>query len=298
MNPIRISRRRTILFILLCLLLQYCQAQINTVSNNTGTAAPIAQPVTRINFYVFTKDADSKVDFFGGTAVLRARTRSIASGKKLQVIIATDTRQVVQQMITALEGTNARVGSIWIDSHGLYKQGYSSFHIGSDEYSYKNINDSAYTQTLSLLATYCDAGTQIGIGSCYGGATFYFPGTATVPYGRMNGDSLMIGMGRIFTSSIIYGSESWVMAKPGIFNDKFGFAGYPLGKRYRTAYWQPVWERLGSWNRYSHSTGTFEPINTVALNRRGDIMVRLRNYQDLAKGQKAVERNMEKLSGR
>ena len=142
---------------------------------------------------------------------------------------------------------------------------------------------------------HCDANTKVGIGSCYGGATFNFPGSATAPAGRMNGDSLMIGMGKIFFGSTIFGSESWVMIKPGMYNNNFGFAGYPLGKRYRTTYWQPVWERLGKWNRYSTSSGIFEAINTAALDNEGAINVRFRNYQQLKKGKKAVEKNLERL---
>jgi hypothetical protein len=252
----------------------------------------------RLNFYVFTKDADSKFDFFGKTALLRARQKSLFSNGQLYVINAVNTAQVVYRILAILAQEQALLGNLWIDSHGLYKQGYSSFHIGSDEYSYKNIGDSAHTALLQLLARYCDSLSNIGIGSCYGGATFYFPGSPTAPPGRMNGDSLMMGMGRIFKEATIYGSESWVMAKPGIFTDKFGFAGYPLGKRYRTRYWQPVWERLGQWNRYSTRTGVFEPVNTVALNRQGAITTRIWHYQSLGKGQKAVDRNLAKLEER
>lgn len=252
-------------------------------------------PTKRLNFYVFTKDADSKLDFFGKTALLRAKKKSLFSKGQLYVINAQNTAQVVYRILAVLSEERALLGSLWIDSHGLYKQGYSSFHIGSDEYSYKNINDSATIALLRLLATHCDTNSDIGIGSCYGGATFHFPGSPTAPPGRMNGDSLMMGMGRIFNGATIYGSESWVMAKPGIFGDKFGFAGYPLGKRYRTRYWQPVWERLGQWNRYSTATGQFEAVNTIALNSQGSITVRARHYQYLEKGQKAVEKNVAKL---
>ncbi len=281
MNPLRYTKIKWALLVSCCLLMQYCHAQ--------------AQPA-RLNFYVFTKDAYSRLDFFGQTVLLRARLKSVFRSKQLVVINAHNARQAVAAMVTMLQQRQAQVGSIWFDSHGVYKQGYSSFRIGSDEFSYKNIQDSTYTAVFSPLAVYCDAQTAVGIGSCYGGATFYFPGTATVPPpGRMNGDSLMMGMGRIFARSIIYGSESWVMAKPGIFNDKFGFAGYPLGKRYRTAYWLPVWERLGQWNRYSTATGVFTPVNTVALDRHGTITVRARRYQELNKGQKAVEKNLARL---
>jgi hypothetical protein len=111
----------------------------------------------------------------------------------------------------------------------------------------------------------------------------------------MNGDSLMMGMGRLFNRATIYGSESWVMIKPGMFNDKFGLAGYPLGKRYRTNYWKPVWHRLGQWNQYKASTGIFEPVKTISIDSEGRINVRKRNYQDLTKGKKAVEKNLTRL---
>lgn len=278
------------------LLLALVGAALVTSKAQVANAAPLPGPTApRLNFYIFTKDADSKLDFFGKTALLRARTKSLLSKGRLYVINAQHTAQAVFRILAILTQANAMVGSVWIDSHGLYKQGYSSFHIGSDEYSYKNINDSAHTALLRLLAPYCDANSHIGIGSCYGGATFYFPGSPTAPPGRMNGDSLMLGMGRIFNRSTIYGSESWVMAKPGIFSDNFGFAGYPLGKRYRTRYWQPVWERLGQWNRLQANSDSLEPINTVALNNKGTITVRAWHYQQLDKGQKAVEKNLAKL---
>jgi len=247
------------------------------------------------NFYVFTQDASKKFDFLGTTALIRICIKSMLMKKKLYVIVARNSRQVAGKIISILNRQNGLIGNIWFDSHGLYKQGYSSFHIGSDEFSYKNIHDSAATAALKELARYCNDQTNVGIGSCYGGATFTFPGTAKVPPGRMNGDSLVMGLGEIFSSAVIYGSESWVMAKPGIFNNNFGFAGYPLGKRYRTTYWQPVWERLGKWNRYSKSSGIFEPVNTVALNKQGIINVRVRNYQELFKGQKAVWKNLTRL---
>jgi hypothetical protein len=283
MSPVRFTRKKMMLMLLLCLSLQYCQAAGNAASQKS------------LNFYIFTKDASSKFDLFGTTALLRAKKRGLFSQKTLFVIEAENTQQVVNEMIAVLGKYNAVIGNIWIDAHGLYKQGYSSFHIGADEYSYKNINDSCHTSILQQLVPYSNDNTTIGIGSCYGGATFYFPGSATVPCGRMNGDSLMTGLGRIFARATIYGSESWVMAKPGIFNDNFGFAGYPLGKRYRNTYWQPVWERLGQWNRYRAATGIFEPVNTVALNKKGEITVRSRHYQELNKGQKAIEKNLARL---
>ncbi len=281
--------------VLLCLAISFAAVQVTAQSPGELNNEQLNTGKKTCNFYVFTQDASKKFDLLGTTALIRICIKSMFMKKKLYVIVARNSRQVCGRIISILNRQNAVIGNIWFDSHGLYKQGYSSFHIGSDEFSYKNIHNSATTAALKELAPYCNGQTNVGIGSCYGGATFNFPGTAKVPPGRMNGDSLMMGLGEIFSSASIFGSESWVMAKPGIFNNNFGFAGYPLGKRYRTTYWQPVWERLGQWNRYSRSSGIFEAVNTVALNRQGIINVRARNYQELFKGQKAVWKNLTRL---
>ena len=108
---------------------------------------------------------------------------------------------------------------------------------------------------MQILARYCDDKTKVGLGSCYAGADFYFPATDSTPATRMNGDSLMIGLGDIFDQSTIYASESWVMAKPGIFTNKFGFAGYPLQRRFKDSVYAPVWQRIGKWREYSKANG-------------------------------------------
>ena len=270
-------------------------AQMENTAKEIYDAAPVIQQKKSCNFYIYTQDASKKFDFLGSTSLVRIWIKRIFIKKKLYVIVAKNSEQVVNKIISVVTKNEGIIGNLWFDSHGLYRQGYSSFHIGSDEFSYKNINDSDYTSTLKQLAGYCDAQSNVGIGSCYGGATFNFPGSSMVTEGRMNGDSLMIGMGKIFFGTTIYGSESWVMMKPGMYNNNFGFAGYPLGKKYRTTYWKPVWERLGKWNKYSTSTGVFEPINTTALNNEGKIHVRLKNYQELKKGKKAVEKNLNRL---
>jgi len=280
------------LMLLLSLFTKRLQAQENTVIEN---GIPQVSEQKRCNFYVFTQDADHKVDFFGGTTLVRICIKSVFLKKKLYVIVAHNSAQVIKRIKAILAREDGLIGNLWLDSHGLYKQGYSSFHIGTDEYSYKNINDTAYTKVLASLAAYTDEQTRIGIGSCYGGATLNFPGSALAAPGRMNGDSLMMGLGSLFNRTTIYGSESWVMIKPGMFNDKFGLAGYPLGKRYRTTYWKPVWRRLGQWNQYSASTGIFEPVKTISIDSEGRINIRKRNYQDLSKGKKAVDKNLTRL---
>ena len=204
----------------------------------------------------------------------------------MRIIVAPNSETAFTKTAALLKKHDAVIGNLWFDSHGLYKNGFSSFSIGEDNFSFKNINDTEHTVFLRKLAALSDSNTKVGIGSCYGGATFTHPGSSIAKSGPMNGDSLMMGMGRIFKGSTIYASGGWVMMKPGIFSDKFGFAGYPLGKKYRTQYWKPVWDHLGEWYSYNTSENCIRNINTVALNNIGEIKVRARNYLSLNKAVK------------
>jgi hypothetical protein len=273
-----------------------------TVTGQATSVAPVMVSDTlkwidtaRINFYILTMDFKHKVDVFGFTVKLRADIRSLFSHKKLVVIKAKSAEQVAQKMESILAKEKVMIGTIWFDSHGFYRSCVSSVNIGSDAFSYRNINDSASTAALRRMARYCDAKTSIGIGSCYGGATFTKPATDSTFATNMNGDSLMIGFGKIFYGSTIYGSESWVMVKPGMFGNRYGLAGYPLGKRYLDDSWKPVWERLGEWNRYNAQSAEFGPVNTIGLSSSGSITIRPHTYKELTKGKNAVKRNLVKL---
>jgi hypothetical protein len=208
----------------------------------------------------------------------------------MRVIVASKSEFAAAKVEKLLRKHHAMIGNLWFDSHGLYKNGFSSFTIGNENFNYANINDSSHTSFLQQIARHTDEKTKVGIGSCYGGATFIHPGSATVKSGPMKGDSLMIGMGKIFKDATVYASGGWVMMKPGIFSDNFGFAGYPLGKKYRTQYWRPVWDHLGEWYSYSTKDGSIKNVNTVALSRIGDITVRERNYLSLHKAIRKQEK--------
>ena len=246
----------------------------------------------RHNFYITGKVKG--FHFSSVTVKAQALLHDVFS-KKFHFIVVTSDEEAVKKIKRILDRHHGMIGSLWFDSHGLYKQGYSSFHIGSNEFSYKNINDSNATQCLQQLTAYCDQHTSIGIGSCYGGATFNFPGNDIAPAGRMNGDSLMIGIGKIFAHSHIYASESWVMNKPGIFGNNFAFAGYPWGRKYKKAVWTPVWSYLGKWKKFNFSSQTMEAVNTVALDKYGNINIRTRNYLELSKAQRKISRQVKKL---
>jgi hypothetical protein len=243
-----------------------------------------AKPKTRMNVYIISKD--KKFELLPFTVKVRAFAKSIFSKKRMRVIVSSKSEFAAAKVEKLMSKHHAVIGNLWFDSHGLYKNGFSSFSIGEDNFNYKNINDTNHTVFLKKIASFTDAATKVGIGSCYGGASFIHPGSATVKSGPMFGDSLMIGTGKIFNGSTIYASGGWVMMKPGIFSDNFGFAGYPLGKRYRTNYWKPVWDHLGEWYSYSTEDGFIKKVNTVALSNVGEIRVRARNYMSLSKAVK------------
>jgi hypothetical protein len=246
----------------------------------------------RHNFYVTGKD---KGFHFSSFAVKAQAWLHDVTAKKFHFLSVSSDEEAVQKIKRILDKHHAKIGSLWFDSHGHYKQGYSSFHIGNNEFSYKNITDSNAVLYLQQLSVYCDHNTNIGIGSCYGGATFTFPGNSTAPAGRMNGDSLMMGIGKIFVSSHIYASQSWVMNKPGTFGNNFAFAGYPWGKKYKQAVWTPVWGYLGKWKKYNYSSQKMEDINPVALDKKGNINIRMRDYLELEKAQRKRARQVKKI---
>ena len=225
----------------------------------------------RINFFIFTRERKKKIDLLAFYTLLRARVKSTFHPKKFYVVNARSAKDASAKVEHILIKNKKLIKNIWFDSHGHYGNRYSSFRIGTDQFSFKNIRDSNAIQDLQKIASYCDADTRVGIGSCYAGADFYFPATDSTAATRMNGDSLMIGMGNIFAKSSIYASESWVMAKPGIFKNRFGFAGYPLNKKFKDSVYAPVWERIGKWKQYSLLTGQMLSVPTIALDNRGNI---------------------------
>ena len=249
----------------------------------------------RINFFVFTKEKSKKIDWLSMYTLTRARIKSFFHHKKLHIIKVESASDAAGRIASIVKRKNYLIANIWFDSHGHYGNRYSSFKVGRDQFNYKNINDSSAISELQKIAKYCDEQTKVGLGSCYAGADYYFPATDSTPASRMNGDSLMIGLGRIFKKSLVYASESWVMAKPGIFTDKFGFAGYPLNKRFKDSVYAPVWERIGKWKEYSPQTGEIRNVSTIALDRNGNIHIRDRHYNDFKKSKNKIAKSLKEL---
>ncbi|MGZ3881970.1 MAG: hypothetical protein ACXVBF_11555, partial [Flavisolibacter sp.] len=248
----------------LALLLTFaCVAQDSFVSVSNSPDSP--KPNTRrINFYVVNKPRT--LDLYSRLVIVRAKHKAANRKEKFIVIVASSTNEVKTKIIDKLEEKKAMIGSLWFDSHGHYKNGYSSFIIGNEEFSYKTIGDTCVTKNLQALAPYCDTRTRVAMGSCYSGATYEKPAHKGKPAMRMNGDSLVIGLAHVLPGATVYGTEGWVMTKPGIFSTRgYALAGYPIQKRFKDEVYKPVWEHMGIWHSYSTETNIFTTENTLSL---------------------------------
>ena len=250
--------------------------------------------IRRVNFYVVNKP--KTVDLFSRLVVLRAREKAMTRRHKFIVIVATSAREAKDKIENHLQMKNAMIGSLWFDTHGRYANGYSSFILGKDEFSYQTVKDTAKMKDFRALASFCDEYTRVAIGSCYGGATFEKPAHNGKPATRMNGDSLMIGLANLLPKATIYGTEGWVMTKPGIFSKhSYALAGYPLQKRFKDEVYKPVWEHMGIWHSYSTITERFEKVNTLSLTRMGSIHIKEVTYLDREKSKQRLEKNLARL---
>jgi len=269
-------------------------AQTDCASQDLSESAMNKTSIRRVNFYIVNKP--KTFDLFSRLVVLRARKKGMTRRDKFVVIVATSAKEARDKMEDHLQKKNAMIGSLWFDTHGRYANGYSSFILGKDEVSYKTVNDTAKMRNIRALASYCDEYTRVAIGSCYGGATFEKPAHNGKPATRMNGDSLMIGLANLLPKATIYGTEGWVMTKPGIFaKHSYALAGYPLQKRFKDEVYRPVWQHMGIWHCYSTISGRFEMSNTLSLTRMGSIHVKEVTYLDKKKSKQRLEKNLAKL---
>ena len=265
---------------------------------DTPVQKAIAQPEKKqkINFFIVSKRKKGKLDPATSFNVLRTKIKSLWRPKNFVAIIAADADQASAKILHRLKKYNANIGTVWFDSHGLYKKGYSLFYIGHDEISFKKLKDSSFTNPFDSLKPYATNETRLVIGSCYGGATYHRSSIDYRDTTRMNGDSLMIALAKFFPQAKIYGSESWVMTKPGIFNDKgAAVAGFPKRKLFHDVCYRPAWQNIGKWNEYNAATGTLTQINSVTLDSYGNLEVIRRSFNEKQATQKDIQKNILKL---
>ena len=250
----------------------------------------------KLNFFIVSKRKKGKLDPATRFNVLRTKIRSLFRPKSFVAIVAPDAGHASAKILHRLEKYNASIGTIWFDSHGAYKKGYSLFYIGHDEINFKNLNDSSFKASFDLLSPHSTDETKLVIGSCYGGATYTRVSIDYKDTTRMNGDSLMMALGKIFPQARIYGSESWVMTKPGIFNDnKVAVAGFPKRKLFRDMCYKPAWERMGKWNEYNAATNTFSAVNPVTLDSYGNVQIARQSFAVKTETKKDIQKNIIRL---
>ena len=253
----------------------------------------VVQKRNSINIYVISKD--KYFDLTNRIIVWQTRLTALLHSKKLKIILATSTADAEKKIAALVNKHHYTINTLWLDSHGKYRKGYSSFMIGTDEYSYKNISDSDHLIQIKKIASYCNSNTKIGLGACYVAADFNFPVLKNGAYQNMFGDSLLRGMAKIFKDSEVYGCKSWVMAKPWILGSKNALAGYPLDRQYKDTIFLPVWKCMGEWKRYSTTSQHVEIINTIYLSNKGDILIQDEPYMSQKKAHRKMERNLKKL---
>ena len=267
---------------------------INKDGNNYNKSKNII-PGKQPNFFVISRRKKGKLDLATRYNVLRTKLRAFFNHKKFIAVIAKNPEHMSNRLIYWLDKKKSAIGTIWFDSHGQYKKGYSLFTVGETEISYKTLKDSALITPFSKLSFYTTKLTKIIIGSCYGGATYKRLSIDYSDTTRMNGDSLMISLGHIMQEGIVYGSESWVMSKPGLFKRQPATGGNPGRKLFLDICYEPVWKNIGEWNQYIIAEKKFEAINTVALDRTGNLVIRGLPYVIEKKKEKDVQLKITKL---
>ena len=248
-----------------------------------------------LNFFIITKPKKGKIDLATRFDIWRSKIKSFLCGKRFVAMVVDDAKQMSDKVRYRLRKFNALIGTIWFDSHGKFSRGYSNFSIGNNEYNYKNLKDPDTIQCLKQLAALSDQQTRVVIGSCYAGATYYRTSPDYKDTTRMNGDSLMMGMGKIFDHAVIYASESWVMTKPGLFWKASSVTGTPIRKRFKDILYKPSWENIGKWNEYNAVTGQFQNVNPITLDKHGNIYIRTHSYTNKKKIKKKILRSLQKL---
>jgi hypothetical protein len=249
----------------------------------------------KLNFFIIAKRKKGKLDLATRFNVFRTKIKDLFKNQKFVSIIAADAEQASTKVLYYLKKYNASIGTVWFDSHGMYKKGYSLFFIGKDEVSYKTLKDSVIISPLLSIAAFADTGSKVVIGSCYGGATYNRTSIDYKDTTRMNGDSLMFSLGEIFAKSSIYGSESWVMSKPGLFKERAAVAGFPGRKLFRDVCYEPAWQNLGKWNEYDAVEKKFTSVNTITLDTDGNLKIRIWSYTGHDDVNKDIRKNLQKL---
>jgi hypothetical protein len=290
--PKLLSGKGTLLYLIAIVFAVTSPAKALFVSNFSFRLQQQSSKTKGINIFIISKD--SAYDNTSRFIKAQAKLAAWLFPERLKIVTATSAKDAWQKIEIIFKKGTFSIDNIWFDSHGKYRKEFSSFSIGSDNFNYKDIADTVYCRYLIKIAALCNYQTIVGLGACYAAANFNFPCRDSI-HMNMHGDSLLTGLGKIFKGSYIYGSESWVMAKPGIFGFQNALAGYPLDDEYDDIVFKPVWQRLGMWRRYNPLKNTVEDINTVYLSDEGNILIQKKAYLSSKRIQRLQQKHLERL---
>lgn len=274
-----------------------CQkASLQSEQNNEKLSLrTTATKKQKLNFFIISKRKKGKLDLATRFNIFRTKIKSLLRPNKFVSIVAGNAEEMRAGVINKLEKKNASLGTIWFDSHGMYKKGYALFFIGHDEISRRTLTDSQQQHAFRDLSPYINTESRIILGSCYAGATYNRSSIDYKDTTRMDGDSLMMVLGSLMENGTVYASESWVMTKPGLFHRKAATGGYPGRKLFRDLCYQPAWSHVGMWNQYSVCSNELSRINTIALDPDGNLVVRAKPWLEEKKKDKVINRNLNNL---
>lgn len=284
------------------ILLAFLCNTIVCTQNNCQTLPALLKPgaglevrTNSVNFFVISKRQKGRFDVATKYNIVRTKLKKIFHGKNFMPVVAKNGTDMCAQIEKKLKKRNAQIGTIWFDSHGKFKKGYALFTIGENEYNYSSIKDSSLAAHFIKLAPYIGPKSSIIIGSCYGGATFKRLTNRYKDTAHMRGDSLMIYIGMLLKNGVVYGSESWVMSRPGLFLKKMSLYGNPGRKKFHDTYFKPAWESIGKWNKYEVASSNFMPANAITLNSNGQLIEFKNPFYIKKKYKKSIKRTIENL---
>lgn len=219
-------------------------------------------------------------DFASISFQAQAGIQKIFHRRRLYLVYVHSIEEAATRIEQLMRKKNARIKNLWFDSHGHFGRRVSLFEVGRDEVNYQTIHEEHIRTALQRIGKFCDSSTIVSLGSCYSGATFIHAARDSFPEQRMNGDSLMKSMSEVLGNSTVYASPSWVMTKAFIFGNSYAFAGGPSAKKFHDPLLIPAWETVGQWTAYRASTQSFTSLPTVAMDGKGNILVKPKPFLD------------------
>jgi hypothetical protein len=99
----------------------------------------------------------------------------------------------------------------------------------------------------------------------------------------------------LMNNATVFGTKSWVMTKPGIFNSSYALSGGPLARHFKDPVILPAWKEMGEWISYSANTRQFRRVRTISLDNKGNINSNYLSYLAIEKNRKKQMKIISRL---